>query len=193
MKTTYRIAAGLGLALLAAAPALAHPGHGAATFAAGLSHPFSGWDHILAMTAVGLWAARRGGWALVGWPTGFVAAMLAGYGLGAVYPGLPLVEPAILASVIVLGAAVAASIETPFAAGLALVGLFGLCHGYAHGVEAAPNAGLGFPIGFAISTAALHLAGLTAGLLAMRLRGPLLLRLAGGGVMVGGLALALAG
>ena len=41
-------------------------------FAAGLSHPFSGLDHILAMVAVGLWAAQLGGRALWLVPLTFV-------------------------------------------------------------------------------------------------------------------------
>lgn len=46
--------------------AFAHPGHDVSGLAAGLVHPFSGLDHLLAMVAVGLWAAqgktgKRGG------------------------------------------------------------------------------------------------------------------------------------
>jgi urease accessory protein len=197
MRPVHRIAAAGLIAgawgLLAAAPALAHPGHGGMTLAAGLLHPLSGADHILAMTAVGLLAAKRGGAALIAWPSAFVAAMLAGYGLGAAHLISLSVEPGILASVIVLGALAAASVETPLAAGLGLIGLFGLCHGYAHGAEAPAGAGVGFPLGFAASTAMLHGLGLALGLSALRLRRPMLLRVLGGGVALGGLALALAG
>jgi urease accessory protein len=197
MRPVHRIAtAGLiagGLGLLAAAPALAHPGHGDLTLAAGLLHPLSGADHVLAMTAVGLLAAKRGGPALIAWPCAFVAAMLAGYGLGLAHLiSFPL-EPGVLASVIVLGALAASSIEAPLAAGLGLIGLFGLCHGYAHGREAPAAAGMGFPIGFAVSTAVLHGLGLALGIVALRLRRPALLRMLGGGVALGGIVLALAG
>ncbi len=51
---------------LAASPAFAHLNpaeHG--SLAAGFSHPLSGLDHILAMVAVGLWAAMLGGRALL--------------------------------------------------------------------------------------------------------------------------------
>jgi urease accessory protein len=177
---------------IAAGPALAHPGHGADALA-GLAHPLTGADHLLAMTAVGLLAAQRGGRALWAWPAAFVAAMLAGYGLGLAAPGVPLVEPAILASVMVLGALTAAQTRTPLALGIALIGAFGLCHGYAHGAESPADAGLGFPLGFALTTAALHAAGVGLGLAAMRLRRPGLLAAAGLGVAAGGVLLALAG
>lgn len=193
MRTLGRPVAGLLLALLAAGPAFAHPGHGAATLTAGFAHPFGGWDHVLAMIAVGLLAARRGGPSLAAWPCAFVAAMLVGYGLGATYPGATLVEPAILASVIILGAWAAADVRTPFAAGLAVVAAFGLCHGYAHGAEAPAGSALAFPLGFALATAALHACGLAVGLAAMRMDRPMVLRLLGGGVVLGGAALALGG
>jgi urease accessory protein len=193
MTNWRRIALITAAALLAAGPALAHPGHGAATFAAGLGHPFSGMDHMLAMVAVGLWAARRGGAASLAWPCAFIASMLAGYGLGLGHPGPALMQPAILATVIVLGALTAARAQAPFAVGLALIGACGLAHGYAHGSEAPATAGLGFPMGFAIATASLHLAGLAIGRLLLRLNRPHLLQALGGGVVLGGFVLAMAG
>ena len=191
MKPVRSLAA-LALALLAAGPALAHPGHGA-SFVAGLTHPLSGADHILAMAAVGLLAAQRGGRALWLWPVAFVAAMLGGYGLGVAAPGAPLVEPGVLASVIVLGAIMAAQARTPLAVGAVLIGAFGLTHGYAHGSESPAGARLGFLLGFALTTALLHSAGLLMGLAARQTRRPLLVRIAGAGVAAGGLVLALLG
>jgi urease accessory protein len=181
------------LTLFATGPALAHPGHLELGFKAGLVHPFSGFDHMLAMTAVGLFAAIKGGRAMIVWPLGFVSAMLVGYGWGVAYPGFPMVEPAILASVIVLGVLVATMARAPFAAGLGLIALFGLAHGYAHGSEAPANGGLAFPLGFAMSTAALHAMGLVAGALALRLNRPQVVRALGAGVALGGIALAFAG
>ena len=72
--------------LLTPAAALAHPGHHhheAAPFMAGLSHPMGGADHLLAMVAVGLWAASIGGRAVWALPLTFIAAMIAGGALGA--------------------------------------------------------------------------------------------------------------
>ncbi len=154
--------------LAAASPTLAHPlvGQGA-SLAAGLSHPFGGLDHLIAMFAVGLWAARLGGRALWAVPLAFVAAMLAGFALALAGVPLPLVEPAILASVVVLGLLVAMSSALPAPIAVALVALFAVAHGHAHGTEftSAPfsSATLGFAAGFAISTAALHAAGIVTG------------------------------
>ena len=175
--------------LLIPSLAQAHPGHGPLDLASGLAHPFSGADHMLAMLSVGLWAALRGGKARFAWPAAFVAAMVAGFALGRLQPSAWPVEPAILASVIVLGALTAAQTRLPLAAGAALIAGFGLAHGYAHGVEA-PHAGLGFPIGFAVATAVLHGAGLAAGALLQRFGRPELVRLLGAGAAAGGLILA---
>jgi urease accessory protein len=193
VKIVHRFALAGAIAMVAAGPALAHPGHDGTTVAAGFLHPFSGGDHILAMIAVGLLAVRRGGAALILWPLTFLAAMLAGYGLGLAFPGGVSVEPGVLASVIVLGAMTAASIEVGAPLAATLIAAFGLCHGFAHGAEAPPGAGLGFPIGFSLATAALHGLGVLLGVVALKLRRPLLLRVLGGGVLAGGVALALAG
>lgn len=188
--TTIRISI-LAVPLALATPVLAHPGHGPATLLAGLTHPFTGADHVLAMVAVGLWAALRGGKAVWVWPLAFVAAMLAGFALAGAGIALPMVEPTILASVIVLGGLVAAGARAPTAAGVVLVALFGLAHGYAHGVEGGGTAA--FPFGFIVSTAALHLAGLGIGVGLARLNKSGLLRMLGLGVAAGGALLAFAG
>ena len=174
------------IAAVAATPVLAHPGHDAASLAAGLEHPLTGMDHLLAMLTVGVLAALRGGPAQWAWPAGFLSAMLAGFTLGQLAPGAT-IEPAILASVIVLGGLLAANARLPGAVGLLLIVAFGLAHGYAHGVEA-PGDSYGFPIGFLLSTAGLHAVGLLAGgLLKSR---PLATRLLGAATAAGGLVLA---
>lgn len=159
MKKTFALAT---LLVLAAGPAFAHVGHGAASsFTAGLAHPFSGLDHVAAMVAVGLWAAIKGGRALWLWPAAFVGVMLVGGALGMAHVALPFVEPAIMASVVALGLCVALAIDLPLAAGAALIGAFALFHGHAHGSEVGESLnGLEYMAGFALATAALHLAGI---------------------------------
>jgi len=176
----------------AASPALAHVGlHAESGFAAGLAHPFTGLDHLLAMVAVGLWAGLafpRAPWAC---PAAFVTFMLGGFALG--FGGAPLagVEGVILASVVVLGLAVAARLKLPTLAGCAIVGLFALTHGYAHGQEAPAAASrIRFAMGFTLATIALHLAGLGLAAAVQRLRAPRLAQAAGLGVAATGLALA---
>lgn len=171
--------------LLAPTLALAHPHHDhAGGFGDGLAHPLLGLDHLLAMVAVGLWAALAGGRALWALPLTFLAAMAAAGLAGVGGAEIDAVEHVILASVILLGAAVALMWKAPLALALPLVALFGAAHGWAHGVEG--PGGLDYAAGFLIATAALHGLGV-----AMARLGPLALRLTGGAVVLGGAALAL--
>ena len=174
-------------ALLAPTAALAHTGHEAGSFIAGMGHPVSGLDHVLAMLAVGLWAAQIGGRALWAAPVTFVAAMLAGGAMGAAGLPFPAVEPMILASVVILGALIALAVRLPLMAALPVLALFGAAHGWAHGVEGPATGMLAYAAGFAAVTAALHGAGLLAGLALQRLVG---LRFLGGLTAAAGLALA---
>lgn len=196
IKTTIQRAALALVALtVATLPAAAHVGpeaHG--SFMSGLTHPLFGLDHILAMVAVGLWAATLGGRAIWMVPAAFVGTMAIGFTLPLLGVSLPLVEPAILASVVVLGLFVAAAVRVPTGAGMALVAAFAMFHGFAHGAELGAANGVGFAGGFIVSTIALHAVGVAIGLaaLASPLRGrvgPGFLRLAGAGTAVAGLAL----
>ncbi len=184
-----RLALVTGLTILAA-PAFAHGGHGGG-FAAGFLHPVGGADHVLAMLAVGLWAAFRGGKAILGWPAAFVAAMLGGFAVAPVFGALPGLEAMITSTVILLGGALALGFRAPVAAGAAFVALAGLAHGYAHGLEMEGNA-LAFGGGFALATSALHGAGIAIGLGLTRLASSRLLQGAGGLVAAAGLVLAMA-
>ena len=155
---------------LALMPTLAHahPGHGAGTggIGWGLAHPFTGLDHILAMIAVGLWAVQLGRRALWVLPLSFVSAMAAGAALGMGGVSLPFVEPAILASGIVLGALVAFATRLPLGASAALVAVAALFHGQSHGSEMPADAsGFLSALGFVIATAMLHASGILAGLI----------------------------
>jgi urease accessory protein len=177
---------------LLAAPAYAHVGVGPVTsFGAGFSHPLSGLDHMAVMVMVGLWAALKGGRALWAWPAAFVGVMLAGGVLGISGAPLPFVEPAILASVVVLGLLVAAAIDLPVSAGAVIIGIFALFHGHAHGAEIPETAGgIEYLAGFAAATALLHATGIGAGVLfGSRFRG--LARFAGAATAALGLGLML--
>lgn len=170
--------------------ALAHPGHETGQFMGGLSHPVGGADHLLAMVALGLLAAQIGGRALWTLPAAFVAAMIAG-GLSG-WAGLPFagVEPMILASVVILGALVAMAIRPPMAVLVPGVAIFGFAHGWAHGAEGPAQGLIPYASGFAAATMALHLLGIGIGRLLQR---GALLRGIGGGTVLAGLALAVAG
>lgn len=186
----------LAAAILAAAtaPAFAHldpDAHG--SFMAGFSHPLFGLDHILAMVAVGLWAAQiaredksnRALWVV---PSAFVGTMAIGFLLALSGIGLPFVEPAILASVIGLGLLIAMAAKLPVSACAAIVGVFALFHGHAHGGELGTAGALQFGIGFAIATALLHVAGIALGLGISRFA-PSVTRIAGAATALLGLSL----
>jgi len=181
------------IAILAATPALAHlpPGE-YGSFLAGVTHPVFGLDHVLAMVAVGLWAAQIGGRAVFWVPTAFVLAMLAGFGLALAGLPLPLVEPAILASIVVLGVAVALAFRPDRRLAMAVVAGLALFHGHAHGGELGGAQAVQFGAGFAVATALLHAAGIGVALAAGQwLRaGGAPLRALGGLTALAGVALA---
>lgn len=172
----------------AASPAFAHldpAAHG--SLGAGFSHPLTGADHLLAMVAVGLWASLIGGRALWAVPAAFVTAMSLGFlaALGGFH--LPFVEPAIAASVVVIGLLALVALQVPTAIGMAVVGFFALFHGYAHGLELGGASGLAFMGGFVAATALLHGAGVALGLGIGGRAGRIVARLAGGLTALGGL------
>jgi urease accessory protein len=150
------------LLVLAAGPAIAHVGHGSTTsFTAGLGHPLGGLDHVTVMVMVGLWAGLKGGRALWVWPAVFVGVMLVGGVVGMEGVPVPFVEPGILASVVALGLLVALAVDLPVAVGAAILAVFALFHGHAHGSEVADTLnGVEYMAGFTLATAALHLAGI---------------------------------
>jgi urease accessory protein len=195
LVSTFQRALPLLLIFLLPSLAQAHPGapghtHG---FSNGILHPLTGLDHICAMIAVGLWAAQRGGRALWLVPATFVSVMIAGGILGMGHAGIPYVEQGIAASVLVLGVLIAAAVRLPVVASAAIVGLFALFHGYAHGAEMPATAsGLAYGIGFVIATASLHLCGIGLGLLAKRFASANLIRYAGGAIAACGVYLCFA-
>ena len=174
--------------------ALAHTGVGDTVgFSHGFLHPLTGIDHILAMMMVGVFAWQLGGRALWLVPVTFVLVMAVGGVLGVAGIGVPFVEAGIALSVIVLGAIVAFRVKAPVAIAMAVVGLFAVFHGHAHGSEMPENAaGMAYGLGFMIATALLHLGGIGLGFLIGRIgdeRGPAVVRATGAVAAVAGLAI----
>ncbi|HEY5807621.1 MAG TPA: HupE/UreJ family protein [Povalibacter sp.] len=151
--------------IIAPALALAHPeGHSASDALAGLLHPFTGLDHLLAMFAVGLWAARSGRGAVWTLPVVFPVVMVAGAVLAMRGVTLPAIEPMIAISVISLGVLIALGARLPLATSALLVGVFAIFHGYAHASEAPGSATMvPYALGFIASTVLLHTFGITTG------------------------------
>jgi len=97
--------------------------------------------------------------------------------------------------VIVLGAVVAFGAKAPVAAAMALIGLFALFHGYAHGSEMPLDiSGVEYGLGFMLATALLHTIGIGVGFLiglSSKTAGTSVYRAVGGLASVAGAALLL--
>lgn len=183
------------VALFAAIPALAlaHPGHEHTTsFISGFMHPMGGLDHLLAMLAIGLWAASLGGRALWAVPAAFIGTMLVGGGLAVAGVQVPFIEQGIVLSVILMGALLVGAARFPVAICAGIAGLFAVFHGAAHGLEMPLNAnGVEYALGFAAATALLHLVGIGFGAAIARFQAPIITRVTGSLIAVAGLFLAL--
>jgi urease accessory protein len=171
-------------------PAAAHPGHDHLGFAAGLLHPFHGLDHLLAMVAVGLIAARTGlatAWRM---PAAFMTAMAAGALLGFAGTALPGIEYGIALSVAAAGLALALAMPIPTLLALGATAAFGFCHGIAHGLELPDAASpAGYALGMLLGTGLLHGAGLAAGLTLRTTAGQTLTRASGAAVAAAGVVM----
>ncbi len=148
----------------------------------------TGPDHMLAMASVGLWGHFLGRPLIYMLPMVFPIMMAIGAGVGIAGVKLPPVELGIAVSVCVLGALILGAVRASVPVACAVVGLFALFHGYAHGVEL-PSAAdpIGYSLGFVLATGSLHVAGIAIGSLALLPRGETVLRGLGGGVLAAGL------
>jgi urease accessory protein len=169
--------------------AWAHVGSGeAGGFLTGLQHPVSGFDHVLAMMAVGLWGAQLGAPALWILPVVFPMMMAMGGMLGLMGIPIPGVEVGIAVSAIVLGFMVLTEARLKIQLAMAIVAFFAIFHGHAHGTELpAGQSGLLYSIGFVAATGCLHGAGIIVGLIHRWPAGRLVLRGAGSLVCAAGI------
>jgi urease accessory protein len=180
--------------ILAPAVALAHPGHGDASgLMHGFTHPITGMDHVLAMVAVGVLAARHGGRALWLVPLSFVGLMVVGGVLGMAGIAAPFAELGVALSVVIFGLAVAFPFRLHRLAAMTLVGFFALFHGHVHGAEMpAAASALYYTMGFIASTTLLQAAGVGLGLLfgpKTRVLGHRVVQAGGGAMAVFGAAI----
>lgn len=160
--------------------ASAHPGHDTSSATSGFAHPFTGYDHLLAMLAVGLWSAQQNNRAKWIIPASFLLAMCAGGTLAAIGAHFPIAEQGILTSVLILGLLITFATRLPLAFAIAIVSLFALCHGYSHIAEMKPTDSIfAYSSGFLLGTASLHLAGLLLGKFLQKNKLPVLTRACG--------------
>jgi urease accessory protein len=161
--------------------------HGAG-FAEGLAHPFLGLDHLLAMIAVGIWAAQLGGRLIWLMPATFLTVMASSASLASTALSLPALEPAIAGTVLALGLLIAFAVQVRAPQSMALIGVFALLHGYAHGLELPEAASPAlYGLGFVLATALLHGAGMLLGVSARGIH--LLTRACGSAIALTGLYL----
>lgn len=186
-----RLILALLLALIPTA-AFAHTGVGdTAGFIHGFEHPIGGIDHVLAMVAVGVFAFVLGGRALWLVPLAFVGMMAVGFLLGIAGTEVPFVELGIALSSVVIGGTAALGRPMPVILAMAIVGVFAIFHGHAHGAEMPTDtSGLMYALGFLVATALLHIAGILAAMGVARLVGKYgrpVAQVAGGAFALGGI------
>jgi urease accessory protein len=152
-------------------------------FTSGFMHPVLGWDHVIAMVAVGLWGAFLGSPAIWMLPVVFPLVMAIGGALGVMAMPVPAVETGIAVSAIVLGAMVAFAVRPPIWIAAVIVAAFAIFHGHAHGTELPGAANpLAYSLGFVIATGLLHIAGIAFGMMVRWPYGKVAVR-AGGSVI----------
>lgn len=162
----------------------AHTGHDASGgFVSGWFHPIFGLDHLIAILAVGLWAAMLGGRARWILPLGFLSGMLGGGLLGLMGVPLPAVEPMILTSLFLFGLILLTAWQSNVTVAAVVAGAFGLFHGCAHALERPEGSFALYAAGFLLATLVLMAIGLGAGLLMRRAPAIPLLRVSGAAIL----------
>ncbi|WP_047540491.1 HupE/UreJ family protein [Methylotenera versatilis] len=145
--------------------AIAHPGHELVGTSldsayAGFIHPLTGWDHLLVMLAIGIWASKLGGKARWQLPLTFLTSMTLGAILGLAGITFSGVETAIAASVMAMGLLLAINLPIPAISRIGIVAIFAVFHGMAHGVELHSQQSYAALGGMLMATALLHAIGL---------------------------------
>lgn len=158
----------------------------------GWLHPFSGLDHLLAMIALGVLAAQRGGrsaWLL---PAVFLACLAAGGVAGVLGLRAPALEAMLVVSLFAFGAAIANPVRLSGAALVAIVAGFAWYHGLAHGLEVpAGSESVPYFSGFLLASATLHAGGIVLATALRRAGASAAIRIAGAGIAATGLVLLL--
>ena len=127
----------------------------------GFAHPLQGWDHILTMIAVGIWAAQLRGQAIWLLPATFVSVMSFGGLVGVASLVIPSVEVMILLSGLVFSAFIVRKVKFTTQLNVFIVAFFAFFNGYAHGQEISASASLlSYTLGFVFATLLLHCAGI---------------------------------
>lgn len=123
----------------------------------GFSHPLTGWDHLITMLAVGIWAAQLRGQAIWMLPLAFVGVMSLGGIAGASGISIPSSEGIILLSAAVFSVLISRKMRFSAKINVLIVAFFAFFHGFAHGHEISTSASLlSYTLGFMLATLLLH-------------------------------------
>jgi hydrogenase/urease accessory protein HupE len=134
----------------------------------GFHHPLQGWDHLLTMITVGIWAAQLRGQSIWLLPLAFVGVMSLGGLASAASLAIPSVEVMVLLSGLVFSVVIAGKVRFSDRINVLIVAFFAFFHGYVHGQEMSASASLiSYTVGFISATLLLHCAGILAARLAV--------------------------
>lgn len=153
---------------LIAMPCLAHGGSTSIGFISGFLHPIFGFDHLMAMLAVGVVSTCMHRLAIYTVPACFVGAMALSAVAAMNGIALSYIELGISLSVFLLGLLLLLQLHTRLSLLTPVIYMaviiFAVFHGYAHGAEipqaAKPSS---FLLGFVMATALVHGAGILLG------------------------------
>ncbi|WP_394242929.1 HupE/UreJ family protein [Vibrio astriarenae] len=174
---------------------LAHGVESSAGFLSGVVHPMLGWEHLLAMIAVGMLGSQYHSAAVWQVPAAFITSLLVGLYLGESGVLLALYQLAIAISLILFGLLITFRTKIPVSIVILVVLFFGVFHGYAHGIEIVGLVNpTGFRKGFFMGSVIIHIIGICLGLVPAHYRGfHKGLKVSGSGMVVLGCWIALVG
>lgn len=178
----------LFVAALSPSMVWAHAGHEHLTFASGALHLFTGLDHLLALIASGLCLGMLGQRRQQASNLLLIGAVLLAAVL--VAPMLPVfnMEPAIIATLIVLGSLLALALAMPaYYRIILLAGVAGV-HGITHGQEMATQS-IAYAAALSLTSVAVMGVSLSVAIVLQRLQWHRLIRAAGLSIAAGGLLL----
>ncbi len=129
----------------------------------GFRHPFHGYDHLITMVGVGIWAAQLRGQAIWLLPLAFVSVMGVGGLAASAGWSIPSVELLVFLSGVVFSVCIVRKARFSAKINVLIVAFFAFFHGYAHGAEISAAISLfSYTLGFVVATLLLHGAGIAA-------------------------------
>jgi len=159
-------------------------------FLSGFIHVFGGFDHILALIAVGVWSSQHGGKVERWMPAVFALVMIHGAIMASAGQALPAVDVGMAASVATLGVMLAASLTLRLPSAFFLVSVFAMFHGFSHGTQLAEASdAVGVGAGLIAATILLQGTGIWLGRMIKQHQFPVLARGLGFGCAIAGVFL----